>query len=243
MSKYYKKISSLLDVVYRKQSKNITSAAKLMATTIKNDGLIYVFGSGHSHMIIEELFYRAGGLANVRPIFIEPLMLHKGAVTSTLLESKANFVQSHLKDYKIRSRDLMIVVSNSGRNSTNIDVAIWAKSKGVKVIVLTSLAYTHSAKPTHPTKKYLYNYGDVVIDNNVPSGDAILSNPKLNTKFAPVSTAVNMIIADSIVAEAIELSLKNNIKPSVFLSGNIEGGKEYNQTLIKRYAKRVPPLK
>jgi uncharacterized phosphosugar-binding protein len=243
MGKYYKKMVPLLNKVFSSQAKHISAAAKLVATTIKKDGLVYVFGSGHSHMIIEELFYRAGGLANVQPIFIEPLMLHDGAITSTKLEAKPNYVNSYLKKHNIKSNDLLLVVSNSGRNSTNIDVALWARKAKAKVIVITSLAYTHSDKPTHPSKKYLYNFGDVVIDNNVPIGDSILSNPLLKTKFAPASTAINIMIIQSIVSEAIELSLKNKVIPHVFLSGNLKGGKEHNHKIIEKYSKRVPPLK
>jgi uncharacterized phosphosugar-binding protein len=243
MNKYYKTLKPLIEKTLKNEAKNLDKTAKLLVATLKSDGLIYVFGSGHSHMLSEEMFYRAGGLANVYPILIEPLMLHQGAVESSRLEAEFNYVNKYLKNIKITKKDVLIVVSNSGRNSTPIDAALWAKKANAKVIVLTSKAYAKMSAPTHPIKKYLYQVGDVVIDNNLPAGDALLTNPKLNVKFAPGSTPLNIILIQTVIENAIELSLKLGMTPPIFKSGNIPGGKEYNQSLFLKYGKRVPFLK
>lgn len=243
MNQYYKKLKPLIEKTLKNQAKNLNKASALLVSTLKNDGLIYVFGSGHSHMLAEEMFYRAGGLANVYPILIEPLMLHQGGIESSRLEAEYNFVTKYLKKIKITQDDVLVVVSNSGRNSTPIDVALWAKKAKAKVIVITSKTYAHLSPPTHPLKKYLYQLGDVVIDNSLPAGDALLSHPKLKVKFAPGSTPLNIILMHSVIESAIDLCLKQGLTPPIFKSGNVPHGKEYNQTLFKKYSKRVPILK
>lgn len=243
MNQYYKKLKPLIELALKKEATNITKAAKLLVSTLKHDGLIYVFGSGHSHMIAEEMFYRAGGLANVYPIFIEPLMLHQGGINSSKLEAEYNYVTKYIKNIKITSNDVLLVVSNSGRNSTPIDVALWAKKAKAKVIVITSKAYANLSKPTHPSKQYLYQVGDVIIDNHLPAGDALLTHPKLKTNYAPGSSPLNIILVQAMIEQAVALSLKQGQLPPIFKSGNVAGGYEYNKTLFKKYGKRVPPLK
>ena len=103
-----------------------------------NEGIVHVFGCGHSHMLGEEVFYRAGGLAPVRVIFHEPAMLHEGAVTSSAIERKNDYAVTFMKEEDIRPTDVVIVVSTSGKNPVPIDVALYAKQQGADVIGIGS---------------------------------------------------------------------------------------------------------
>ena len=243
MTRYFKKLKPIIEQALKTQNKNLEIAANYIAATIKNDGLIYVFGSGHSHMIGEELFYRAGGLANVSPILIEPLMFHQGGITSSRLEHKHNFVTPYLKRVKISKKDTLIVISNSGRNEAPIDVALWAKKVKTKVITICSINYAKKMPTTHPGKKYLFEVADVNLDNHLPVGDAILSNKQLEVNYAPASTLINMVLIHSLFELAIDKSLKLGINPPVYKSANVNGGNEYNAKLFKKYNKRIPILK
>jgi uncharacterized phosphosugar-binding protein len=222
----------------------IEDAAHLLAQTLRDDALIFVYGSGHSHMFAEEMFYRAGGLANVYPIFIEELMLHDAAATSSTLEKQEDYVTPWIDKLNIGPRDVVIVISTSGRNATPIDVAMMAKRQGASLITISSKDYALAQAPAHSSGKYLMEIGDINIDNHAPIGDAAMTHTKIDIAFAPVSTLINMLLIESMVAEAIEFALEQGIPDiPVFKSGNVPGGKEYNRKMIEHYQKRIPILK
>ena len=219
-------------------------AAQMLTDTLKNDALIYVYGSGHSHMFAEEMFYRAGGLANVYPIFIESLMLHEAAATSSNLEKQEDYVNRWIDPLPIGPKDVVLVVSTSGRNATPVDVALIAQKRGARVITISSKEYAHALPPAHSSGKYLMEIGDVNIDNHAPIGDAAMTHSGIDISFAPVSTLINMLLIEAMVAEAITIGLDQGIENiPVFKSGNVPGGKEYNQRMIEYYQKRIPTLK
>lgn len=240
---YFDCIVKLLERVRTSQQEELEKAAKLVAGCIKNDGLIYVYGSGHAHMSAEELFYRAGGLGNVYPIFIEPLMLHEAAVRSSQLEKTEGYLTRTVKNLPIGERDVAIVVSTSGRNAAPIDAALTARDKNAKLITIFSREYSMSAPSGHSSRKRLMDMGDARIDNGVPAGDACFRMEGLEAKISPVSSVVNLTILQSIVAEGISVCVKDGVENiPVFKSGNLAGGVQYNQSIIERYRDRVPFL-
>lgn len=244
IDKYFHEVDQLLCKIKLTQRENISKAANLIADCIKKDGLIYVYGSGHAHMSAEELFYRAGGLANVYPIFIETLMLHKAAVLSSKLEKKEGYLTDIVSSLPICANDVFIVVSTSGRNATPIDAALIAIKKGAKLITIFSREYAMSAPSGHSSKKRLLDLGDARIDNGVPIGDACLSLDGIESKFSPVSSVINITILQSLVAEAISICVEDGFTNiPIFRSGNMAGGAEYNQSIIEKYRERIPPLK
>ena len=128
LEQYADKLISVIGDIRDTQREPILAAAKLAADTICNDGIIYVFGSGHSHLLAEEVFYRAGGLACVAPILNEPLMLHESAVNSSTLEKTFGLASSLLAEYDFGPHDLLIVVSNSGVNAVPVEFAVAFRS-------------------------------------------------------------------------------------------------------------------
>ena len=174
-------IQSYLDIVQKKlnditqqQSHKITSTAVELAKIINQGGVIYIFGCGHSHIFAEDVFYRAGGIAPVRPIFIEPLMLHQGAAASSYYEKQNDYIAEHLAKFSITSKDALIVISTSGINPAPVDAALWAKQHGAFTLALTSFLYAETQPSKHKAGLKLRDCVDVAIDNQVPIGDAVL---------------------------------------------------------------------
>lgn len=236
---YFSHIQELLKAVEEHEGKAMNLAAEKVANSIKKDGIIHLFGCGHSHLLTEETYFRAGGLVPVRPIFHAPLMLHEGAVQSSTLERQNNYARTFMKDQDIQPGDVMIVFSNSGRNPVPIDVALIAKEKGASVIGITSITYAKSQSARHDSGKYLHNAVDVVIDNHAPIGDAVLNHPDVSVNFGPVSTTLGSTIINYVFAEAIQLLAEQQIKAPVFLSGNLGDADQHNQEIMKKYKNRI----
>ncbi|WP_080843871.1 SIS domain-containing protein [Cytobacillus gottheilii] len=242
-NQYFQKAIERIQLVQENEKENIVKAAEKVAAAIQNGGIIQLFGCGHSHILTEEVFYRAGGLVPINPLFIEPLMLHEGALTSSYLERQNDYIEPILKEYEIQQDDIVFVISTSGRNPVPVDVAMEAKKRGAYVIALTSLEYSKSQASRHKSGKHLYNSVDLAIDNCSVKGDAILSYDKVKVPFSPTSTVVGAVILNAIFAEAIKLMADNGFEPPVFLSGNMDGADEHNEKLIQRYQSRIPLLK
>lgn len=219
-------------------NEEIDVAAGLVAKCIQNDGLIFIFGCGHSHMLSEEFFYRAGGLANVQPILYEPIMLHHGAAQSSVNEKKNDYIKNFINDYQFTNNDVLIVISTSGINPVPIDVGLKAKEQGAQVITISSFEYPKTEPSRHQDGYYLNQIGDVNINNKVVHGDAILETSGFT--HSPVSTIVGINIIHEIVSNAIETA--NMTELPIFRSGNVTGSSEYNKQLINKYKERVPML-
>lgn len=236
---YFHKISELLATVEREQSMNMKQAAEKVAEAIQQDGVIHLFGCGHSHILTEEVYYRAGGLVPIHPILHEPLMLHEGAVRSSSLERKNDYAKTFMGEQDIRKGDVVFVISTSGRNPVPVDVAHIAKEKGAYIIGITSIEYSSSQPSRHTSGEHLFDAVDLVINNHAPVGDALLSHDKVEVKFAPSSTVIGATILNAILAEAVGIMGSSGFTPPVFLSGNIEGADQHNEELIKKYSDRV----
>ncbi|WP_035438467.1 SIS domain-containing protein [Atopobium sp. oral taxon 810] len=238
---YFDKVISILNQICDSNGASFSSAASAIAQSIRCGGLVYIFGCGHSHILAEEAFFRAGGLANISPILVESLMLHEGAVRSSHLEKRIGYANSFINDVNITSQDTLIVVSTSGRNPVPIDVALRGKKVGSTVIGITSSKY-FSIKSRHPSGKLLNQVVDVFIDNFIERGDTTLEIEAQNLRFAPASTIAGCFILNSVFADAIELLAGQDIEVPIFLSGNIDNTEANNMRLIERYSKQIPLL-
>lgn len=217
-------------------------AAAKVADCIAAGGIVHLFGCGHSHILTEEVFYRAGGLVPVRPIFYEPLMLHEGAVKSSELERQNGLAERFMAEQDIRPGEVMFVLSTSGRNPVPVDVAQAAKAKGAYTIGITSMAYSQSQPSRHISGLRLADAVDLAVDNRSVKGDAVLTHEKVGTPFAPTSTVVGAAILNAILAGAVSELAERGVEPPVFLSGNIDGADAHNAALIAKYRERIPLL-
>ncbi|MBS4207536.1 SIS domain-containing protein [Bacillus sp. FJAT-50079] len=236
---YFNRIEERLKTVLKHEQATMKKAAMAITQSITNGGIVQLFGSGHSHMLAEEVFYRAGGLVPIKPILYEPLMLHEGAMLSSELERKNDYAASFMDEQDIQKNDVMIVISTSGRNSVPIDVAKIAKEKGAFVIGMTSIAYANSQPSRHPSGRCLHEVVDLVIDNHANIGDACLSHEKVVGSFSPTSTVIGATIINAVMAEVIVQLAESGVNPPIFISANLEGKDEHNQTLMEKHSGRI----
>lgn len=214
----------LLEVIKEAEEKNkdvIEQLAIKFAENIEADRLIHTFGTGHSHMIGIELFARAGGLGNVNALLDPDTLTAFGAQRSGAMEKTSGVADVVYDSYDINPGDIMIVISNSGRNAMPIEMAMRCQKEGVYVVALTNLEQSKNTKSRHASGKRLFECADCVIDTCVPSGDAVLDLEGIKT--GPASSIVSMYLLNTIVSEAMKIVLSHGKRPYVFQSQNIDG--------------------
>ncbi len=233
MSEYLDKIVANLKAIEEGQATVLDKAKIIVSEVIKNDGLIHVFGCGHSHIPALDTFYRAGGLANVSAMLDTDLMLHNGAAKSSRMEKMKGIGAEIFRRYKVEAKDLLIVFSASGKNEVPCEVADAARESGVFVIGVSSSEYFERGGKLH-------NHVDLHIDCMVPYGDACIDIG--SSKMGGLSTSAFCFILNSILIGGAEDAYRKGIPSPIYLSGNIEGGREHNIKLENRYLGRVKHL-
>jgi uncharacterized phosphosugar-binding protein len=209
----------------------IEAAATLITEALATGRVIHAFGSGHSHMLAEEMYYRAGGLVRVHPILFEGLMLHASARLSTALERMPGLAAALLGDHPMDAGDVLIIASNSGGNAVAVDLARLARDAGVHTIALTSLGHATSSEARDRGTPRLHEVAELVIDNGGVVGDAAIDIAGLPGRVAPTSTVVGAAIVEALVAEVVERLVARGIVPEVYASSNVAGGDAINRRL------------
>lgn len=236
MSEYLERITGVLNEIENTQSAAIKQAAKKVSETIENDGLIYVFGCGHSHIPALDTFYRAGGLANVSAMLDTDLMLHNGAAKSSRMEKMKEIGAEIFRRYKVEKRDMLFVFSLSGKNEVPCEVADSARAAGVFTAGVSSSAYFGKGGKLH-------DHVDLHIDCRVPYGDACIGiGGENDAKMGGLSTAAFCFILNSALIEGAKIAASRGVKVPVYLSGNVDGGREHNIVLEDKYLGRVKHL-
>ena len=233
--RYFAFLQEKMDEVVEKQTPNIEKAAAIVANSCENGGRFYVFGSGHSHMVAEEVYLRAGGLGFVKAILPPELMLHEMPNKSTWLERLVGYSSAIVDLYKVDAKDTIMIISNSGRNNVPVEMAIAAKEKGAKVIALTSMKHGTEVTSRHQSGKKLYELADVTIDNCADKGDANFYIDDFDVPSGPTSDATGIAIAQALIVTVIDIMVKNGHKPPVFKSSNVDGADDYNNELFDKY--------
>lgn len=237
---YQERLGAILAEATEQEISTVARAADTVAATFNRNGVLYIFGSGHSHMFAEEAFYRAGGAVRVCPVLKPPYMLHEGAVRSTQREREAGHSRTVLDGYDLDgNRDCMLVVSNSGANALPIEIAGTAREGGLPVIAITSRTYADSIQRPGPR---LHEVADVVIDNHCPPGDALVRLDQDLPLAGPASTVVGLTLLNTVIVEACARQLRDHRRPQVFLSANMPGASEHNQRMISQLSARIPHL-
>ena len=239
---YLKNMITLLETLESTQERAIEQVAAVCAECIQKGGLLYFFGTGHSHMICEEPFYRAGGLACIYPILETDLMLHEGASKSSSYEriqGLGNIVVSHTP---LGKGDVLFLISNSGRNCAVIDAAIEAKKRGAITVAITSMNHTTQVSSRHTNGLNLYQVCDFVLDNGGIVGDASVQLEGLQQKIAPTSSVLDITLVNLVLVNTVELLLQKGMAPPVFTSANTDEGDRANKPILEAYKPRIPSL-
>lgn len=229
-NEYFKVIEDLLKEVEATQSENITKAGELIASSIMNGGILQAFGSGHSYAAAIEITNRAGGLIPAKAIK-EPA----GGMYETIEGVGTLF----LKRSDIRKEDIVVLISNSGRNPLPIEIALKCKEVGAKIIVVTALESSKELSSKHSSKKNLWQFGDVVLDNRVMKGDSTVEVPGLPVRVCGTSSVSAAVMLNAAVLEAIQIMVAKGYVPPVYMSANVDGGPEFNEKLTVKYADRL----
>jgi len=234
MSVYLDKIAELLAKIEREEAGALARASDAVADVICRDGLVHVFGCGHSHLPALDAFYRAGGLACVSPLLDEDLMLHDGAAKSSRMEKMPGIAAEAFRRARVdSSKDILVVISASGKNAAPVEMLRAAKAAGVKTIAISSSAYkAHGG--------VLLDEADIAIDCKVPHGDAVIEVGE--AKMGGLSTYASLFILNSVLIEGAKKALEKGTVPPIYTSGNVEGGTARNIALEERYFGRVKRL-
>ncbi|MEA2529209.1 MAG: hypothetical protein QOG89_853, partial [Thermomicrobiales bacterium] len=239
--RYFDRLQELLDEV-RSQGQQIEAAAGMIAESIGAGGVVHVFGSGHSHMMAEEVFHRAGGLFAFNAM-LDVNLTSFGTLKAGMVERAEGYAPVILDSFDVRPGEVVIVVSNSGINPVPIELAIEAGKRGAKTIGITSAEHYAGAKSRHSSGKKLPDVVDLTVDSRVPVGDAILSFEGLDARVAAASTALGAALMNAIVAQTTEALLAAGQRPPVIVSMNVPGGDERNVELAERYGPRLRLLR
>lgn len=230
------------------EAEAIGRAAELVADAIERDELVHVIGpGGHSNMAVEEVLWRAGGLAPINAILDPGTNVIHGAKRSNIIERCPGYGIRVLDAYGInRPGEVLIIVNAYGINSMTIDVAVEAKERGLKTIAITSDSFAkivpQGAPSRHPSGKNLYENVDIYINNHLPVGDACISIEGMEQKMGPMSTFCNCFAIDCLMMKAAEKLIAKGITPPVWMSANMPGGDEANKALEEKYFLRVKHL-
>ena len=239
---YIENVQSIIEKIKTEGAESIAKTAEVFKNALKNGNNIYLFGTGHSHMLAEELFYRAGGLVKIHPILSEPLMLHESAFESTEKERQEGLAQSLFDEYGIKKDDVIVIISNSGRNGVIVDMALICKERGVTVIALTNMNHTMSGDSRHKSGKRLCEIAHITLDNFGCVGDACVEFDGVSGKVCPTSTVTGALILNSVVAECVEMCVADGFVPEHFASANVDGGDEINSKFVEKYKKEIKHL-
>jgi uncharacterized phosphosugar-binding protein len=226
--RYLELARDLVERLLNAEWPNIERAADLVADSLMQGGTIHAFGTGHSHVLAEELYYRAGGFVQVSPILFEGLMLHSSAPLSTSLERMPGLAEALLGDHPIEPEDVLIVASNSGRNAVTAELAQAARRAGASVIAVTSLRHATAHEPRTKGLPRLHEVADVVIDNGGMVGDASIEIEGFGVRVAPTSTVVGAAILNAVTAETVERLVARGRPPEIYTSSNVDGGDAAN---------------
>lgn len=240
-TQFFDRAIDLLRQVKDQEAGNVAEAGALLARTIAARQRVFAYGAGHSALAAQDIVYRAGGLAviNLLPV---PGAVGVETVPATLgsaLERVEGLATAVLDTSPAQKGDALLIISLSGRNALPVEMALRAREIGLKVIGVTSLAYTTDTTPRHPSGTFLKDHCDVVLDSHIPVGDATLSTPGIPAPFAPASTVVFSALLQATVAAAAEELAAQGIQPPLLRSGNIDGGPEWNDKVMREYADRI----
>ncbi|MBU3665001.1 MAG: sugar isomerase domain-containing protein [Chthoniobacterales bacterium] len=243
-SRFLDKFNELAARFESEQAGNLAKAAGWMADAIEQDRLIYLFGGGgHTCLVMQELFWRAGGLANLCPMIdfaihpVTPAYMY-------LSHERMHGVGDALVDYYgLGKDDLLLCFHSYGFNPPTIDCALRAKEKGARVVGISSSDWDRNTPKDFPLRhrsgKHLFDVADIKLENYVPFGDTVIEVEGLAQPISGISSTIDFYIAHRLEIECVKACLARGVEPPVWRSANVAGGDEFNAALRAKYNSRV----
>lgn len=230
---YFHRANDLLARAWETNAPVIAKLAPIVGASIARGGVVHTFGSGHSELISREIIGRAGGLVCVTGI-IDP--------TAGFIENLPGYgtrlVERYHRQYQLLAGETLIVISNSGKNGSPIDVALFGKQQGLTVVALTCLAMSRVTPSQHPSGQRLFEIADHVLDNGGVPGDAIVDLAD-DVKGGPTSTLIGCSVLNWLMLAVIEWLKTNGHPLPVLRSQNLPGAIEHNRALAHTYKHRL----
>jgi uncharacterized phosphosugar-binding protein len=229
--KYLDQAQDIIDRIRASQMDAIESAAEICTQSIAGDGLVHLFGTGHSRIFVEEMFPRHGSFPGFHPIVELSLTYHNLVVGSNgqrqamFLEHVEGFGQVIMRNFVFASPDCFLLFSNSGINEVVVDVALEARRQNMPVIAVVSVDHCNASTALHSSGKKLTDIADIVIDNCTPAGDALVRVDGLEDPVGPGST-----IGAATVTNALKCLIAEKLtalgKPPIVLTSSFFIGSE-----------------
>jgi len=244
--RYFEIEKAVVEKVQKVNADSIKKAAEILARTTENGGLIYGFGTGHSHLVVDDAFWRAATPANYCAL-LEASATGNQEITKSYFVENTYGIGKLIVDYhRITPNDCMIIISNSGNNIAPVDAAIRAKEKGIPVIAITAVEYSDFLKTKHQASVKLKDVADVVLDNCCLIGDAAVEIENFPMKVGAVSTIPNVFLQNAILTEMVDILVKKGIEPDVYYNGHMAfmdaNCADHNDKLVDKYFYRIRNL-
>lgn len=218
---YVRGIVELIQQGAPEQRSALQAGAAAILRALADGGIVHAFGTGHSHIIAEELFARAAGPTFVHPILDESLMLHSNPGLSTRVERLSGYAEAVLAGHELRENDVMIIASNSGRNPVPVEAAMYAAAKGVITIAMTSVAHSEHVDSRHASGSKLMDVADIVIDTGAPVGDGQLQLAS-GEAYGPTSTVLAIVLGHTLLSMVVEELERQGEEPPLLRSANLD---------------------
>ena len=249
-AEYLSRCRDLIAAVEQQQTA-IQQAAQWFADSILAGRMVHLFGSGHSRILVEEMWPRYGSFPGFNPIvelsltFHNPVVGANGQRQAMFLENVSGLAERILRNFEISPRDSALVASSSGCNLVPIEMAEGFKKRGVKVAVIISKRHSEATPSRHPGGKKLQDFADLVLDTGAPVGDAMIQLPKLDTPVAPGSTVGGCLLINAIKAETAARLVQAGAPPKVLTAPALTG-KDRSSALFEaaydEHARRLAAL-
>lgn len=227
-SQYLNAAQGLLETV-QGQLLKVQTAAEWFAQTILAGRMVHVFGSGHSRMMVEEMWPRYGSFPGFNPIVELSLSFHNlvvganGQRQAMFLENVSGLADRILRNFALRPEDSALVISSSGCNLVPIEMAAGFQKRGVKVVAIISRRHSDTSSSKHPQGKKLQDYADLVLDTGAPAGDAMVRVEGLEAPVSPGSTVGGCLLVNSIKAEVAARLTAAGQPPKVLAAASVLG--------------------
>jgi uncharacterized phosphosugar-binding protein len=228
---YLEKCEGIIQTVSA-QKEIIAKAAKWFADSILAGRVVHVFGSGHSRIMVEEMWPRYGSFPGFNPIVELSLTYHNNVVGANgqrqamFLENVPGLAERILRNFSLSEKDCAFIISSSGCNIVPVEMAELFRQKKIKVVALVTKAHSEKSKSNRKDGKKLTDYADLVLDSGAPVGDSMIYIDGLETPVSPGSTVGGIIIVNSIKAELARLLTEAGQPPKVLTAGAIVGAEK-----------------
>jgi len=247
---YLQKCRGLVDVV-EGQLAAIGTAADWFAETIVAGRMVHLFGSGHSRILVEEMWPRYGSFPGFNPIVELSLTFHNlvvganGQRQAMFLENVSGLADRILRNFALSSQDSALIVSSSGCNVVPVEMAELFQQRGVRVVAIISRRHSEASKSRRTDGKKLQDFADLTLDTGAPPGDSMVAIPGLDTPVSPGSTVGGAMIINAIKAETADRLTRAGHPPRV-LSGAVIVGEDRARDLFEsaydEHARRLARL-